>query len=217
MSVVSFLRQRSTVVGRFVLDALAPLRCVGCNTIGAIACTECLGKVNAHIQVTNGPAPLESITSAMDFDTPLVRDLIHALKYEGIRSAADPLAQWLIPVVQTLMQPGDVLVPVPLHRRRERTRGYNQSQLLADRVGKALNLPVLPGAVRTRNTKPQVECNGDERRTNLVDAFAAQPIDAKRIILVDDVTTTGSTLQEVAQAIRKTTNLPILGVAVGRG
>lgn len=217
MPVLSFLRQHSTVVGRFVLDALAPLRCVGCNTIGAIACTGCLGKVHAHIQVTNGPTPLESITSAMDFDTPLVRDLIHALKYEGIRAAADPLAQWLIPVVQTQMQPGDVLVPVPLHRRRERTRGYNQSQLLADRVGKALNLSVLQGAVRTRNTKPQVECNGDERRTNLVDAFAAQPIDARRIILVDDVTTTGSTLQEVAQAIRKTTKIPILGVAVGRG
>ncbi|MFA6043105.1 MAG: ComF family protein, partial [Patescibacteria group bacterium] len=166
---------------------------------------------------TLGPAPLESITSAMDFETPLVRDLIHALKYEGIKAAAEPLARWLTPVVRAMLQPGDVLIPVPLHRRRQRTRGYNQSQLLADRVGQTLRAPVLQGAVRTRHTKPQVECIGDERRTNPADAFEAQPIDAKRIILVDDVTTTGSTLQEVAQAIRKTTNLPILGVAVGRG
>lgn len=200
-----------------MLDALAPLRCVGCNRIGTIACPDCLAKVQTSVTTTPGPEPLVNITSAVEYQNDFAQRLLHALKYDHIRDAVTPLANWLIPAVQAVHQPGDVLVPVPLHARRLRQRGFNQSELLAKKVSAALNIPIVYAVQRNRNTKPQVECDGEERRKNLYEAFSASPSNAKRIILIDDVTTTDSTFVEIARAIKKVSNVPVLGVAVGRG
>ncbi len=217
MAVLTTLRRVFHTTGAFVLDALAPLRCVGCNRIGTIACPDCLAKVPTAVTTTPGPEPLTSISSAVEYQNDFAQRLMHALKYDHIRDAVVPLANWLIPAVQAVHQPGDVLVPVPLHARRLRQRGFNQSELLAKKVATALNIPIVYAVQRSRNTKPQVECDGQERRKNLHEAFAASPINAKRIILIDDVTTTGSTFVEIAKAIKKVTDVPIVGVAVGRG
>lgn len=200
-----------------MLDALAPLRCVGCNRIGTIACPECLAKVQTAVTTTPGPEPLLSITSAVEYQNDFAQRLVHALKYDHIRDTVEPLANWLIPAVRAVHQQGDVLVPVPLHARRLRQRGFNQSELLSKKVSAALHIPIVYAVQRNRNTKPQVECDGEERRKNLADAFVAQAVDAKRIILIDDVTTTGSTYVEIAKAIRKISPVPVIGVAVGRG
>lgn len=217
MPVFAALRRAVTKTGEFLLAALAPLRCVGCNRIGTIACPDCLAKVQTTVTTTPGPEPLVSISSAVEFQDQFAQRLVHALKYDHIMAAVEPLAAWLMPVVRAVHQPGDVLVPVPLHARRLRQRGFNQSELLAKKVSAALNIPIAYAVQRNRNTKPQVECDGIERRKNLYEAFTATPVDAKRIILIDDVTTTGSTFVEIAKAIRKVTSVPIIGVAVGRG
>lgn len=217
MPVLAALRRGLRTSGTFVLDALAPLRCVGCNRIGTIACPDCLANVAATVTTTPGPEPLVSISSAVEYQDVFAQQLVHALKYDHIRAAVGPLAQWLLPVVQAMHQPGDVLLPVPLHARRLRQRGFNQSELLAKKVSTALNIPIVYAVQRNRNTKPQVECDGEERRKNLHEAFTASPSNAKRIILIDDVTTTGSTFVEIARAIKKTSDVPVLGVAVGRG
>ena len=147
----------------------------------------------------------------------IIQKLIHDLKYNSIRDAAEPLAQLLTETVGSLLQPGDVLVAIPLHSRRERKRGFNQSELLAKQLSSTTAMPLSHILHRTRNTKPQVECDADERRTNLKDAFIADRVDAKRIILIDDVTTTGTTFVEAAKALRKVTAVPIIGVTVARG
>jgi ComF family protein len=204
-------------VATFIMDALGPLRCPGCGKIGTIACPTCLARVQHHPQVTPGPEPLQAIVSAVQFDQPVVRDLIHALKYTGVKAAAEPLAGLLVDQMRKLLQPGDVIIPIPLHPRRQRERGFNQSELLAHALH--INDAIISTTClhRTRYTKPQVECTGEERRKNLKDAFEASSIDAKHIILLDDVTTTGSTLVEAARALRKITDVPIIGVTVARG
>jgi ComF family protein len=136
-----------------------------------------------------------------------LRLVLHELKYSGRRRAARRLAAMLLEdqAVRRLVASSDVLVPVPLHPRRMRQRGFNQSALIAAALGQGLSRPVCAGAlVRRRETVPQSDLSAAERRRNVQDAFAVRRRSrtAGRIVtLVDDVTTTGATAQACAQAL----------------
>ena len=144
-----------------------------------------------------------------------MRDAIHRLKYKGERASAGPLAGLMAEYLElrfSSRSPGsswpaavDALVPAPLHPRRLRNRGYNQSALLAREIGKRLNLPVREDLLaRVRNPRPQVETQSQqERRDNVAGNFACQA-DATGLtaLLIDDVVTTGSTLSECALALK---------------
>jgi len=136
-----------------------------------------------------------------------LRLLIQRLKYDGYRPLAKPLGRFLAEAVQRLdPQSFDVLVPVPLHRRRERRRGFNQAALLAAHVSKAQKIPLAASdCVRVRDTPPQTGLRAAERRKNVAGAFHVpepQRIRGKRVLLVDDVLTTGATAHACAQALR---------------
>ena len=115
--------------------------------------------------------------------------------------------------------PAGVVVPVPLHSRRLRSRGYNQSALLAREIGKRLNLPVREDLlVRVRNARPQVETQSQqERRQNVADNFECRA-DATGLtaLLIDDVATTGSTLSECAQALKASGAVRIHALTLAR-
>lgn len=137
------------------------------------------------------------------------RDAIHRFKYGG-KSA---LAARLAPVLLDLLSTDDVLsghefdgvVAVPLHPRRERKRGFNQSELLGRALARELEVPFLPLLRRIRATPPQVGLSAKERGQNVQGAFALSPRETEpvnqRILLVDDVYTTGSTLRECAAVL----------------
>ena len=151
------------------------------------------------------PAPM-IIRSAAHYREPLV-SLIYLCKYEFWPSAARQPAELLVERAHALFgdwRP-DVVVPVPLHPRRLRWRGFNQSELLARPLAELWDVPLLKGLLRTRDTIPQVRLPDEARRENLRDAFAvgdtASAIEGKRVLLVDDVTTTGATLIEGARAL----------------
>jgi ComF family protein len=102
--------------------------------------------------------------------------------------------------------PGDALVGVPLHPRRLRERGYNQSDLVAEELGKHIGLPVIEDClVRVKQAQPQVKAvDVEERRRNVADAFVCrdESVSGKRIILIDDVCTSGATLESCAAALK---------------
>jgi ComF family protein len=135
-----------------------------------------------------------------------LRDIIHALKYEGRRSIAPTLGALMRSAGAELLRGADVAVPVPLHPRRERSRGFNQ----ADDLARALGLPVRPLLRRIRNTTSQIELPKDERQRNVRDAFALRasggsedpPLHAAVLVLVDDVSTTGATLDACASVLK---------------
>ena len=135
----------------------------------------------------------------------MVRDALHAFKFEGRRALARPLAalvleQWA-PVIGADVA---ALVPVPLGRARERERGFNQAALLAERVAAGLGVPLRSRwLVRARATRPQSDLGAAERRANVRGAFAAATAAAgHHVVVVDDVLTTGATVEECARALR---------------
>jgi ComF family protein len=142
------------------------------------------------------------VVSAARYETPLL-DAIHALKYDGTPALAEPFSPMLFDAWCSAHVGADVIVPVPLHARRQRERGYNQSELLARRLSILCGVPMQPGLLRrVRYTEQQARLKGHERRRNVHGAFVARAgVQGKRIALIDDVFTTGSTLVECASAI----------------
>jgi len=196
-----------------VIDLLYPVRCGGCSDAGkGVWCESC----NDAVQQLYPPlqtrqlalhAPWEAIaidvTSAARYAEPL-RDGIHAFKYDGTPALAGPLAQLMVEAWVNGGLQADLLVAVPLHPRRKRERGYNQSDLLAQRIGAQAGVMVDTKVIRrVRYTDQQALLAHDERRNNVHGAFKAEPArsNGKHIMLVDDVFTTGATLSECAATL----------------
>jgi ComF family protein len=134
------------------------------------------------------------------------RELVHGLKYQHQSVLADTMSDLLFNFLSEVPVPADVLVPVPLFGRRERVRGYNQSSLLARALSRRLGLPADERTlVRARNTASQAETRSvDERRVNVRGAFRCKSgaLAGKRVLLIDDVSTTGATLDACARALK---------------
>jgi len=161
-------------------------------------CPYCMGKA---------PPNFERIVRLTSFRDP-TRVLIHHLKYHKRWTLAEELAERLArhQRVQELLQNTDLLIPVPLHWRRQLPRGYNQAEVIARRLGKLFKKPVTRAVRRIRHTEMQTHLHSHAKRAeNLRDAFALatrQQLAGKRITLVDDVWTTGATMQAVARVIK---------------
>lgn len=161
-------------------------------------CAECGEKLVLQPKFHSMPS-LQAV-SAYEYDND-VRTLIHRLKYENQRFLAEFFA-WNIARVLPDTLAVDTIVPVPLHPKRRRQRGYNQSRLIADSLSLLLQIPVDASLLsRIRNTPSQTSLNALERQENLRGAFAARPCHGKHILLLDDVLTTGHTLEACAQTL----------------
>lgn len=169
-----------------------------------------------------------TITSLGPYEGTL-RDVIHALKYDGRRSVARPLGELLAREARVVLADAHFVVPVPLHQKRQRERGFNQSAALAAHLG----VPVLDTLRRTRPTPPQVGLDAVERRDNVRDAFAVRrswlcsrwrclsgsgprPLEGTVVVLVDDVATTGATLEACARPLRSAGAADVRAVTAAR-
>ncbi len=146
-----------------------------------------------------------------------LREAVHALKYRGKLGLVEPLGWGLAEVVaqEPRLCGVDAVVPVPLHPRREAQRGFNQAEELARVVSARLGRPVRRALVRVRDTPSQTELDEEQRRRNVREAFAVRGrVGGLRLLLVDDVVTTGSTLGECAAVLRRAGAEDVCAVAV---
>lgn len=161
---------------------------------------------------------LSRLRSAVAYEGP-AEAAVHRFKYQGWRRLAAPLAQLLAERVVVEGLSASLVLPVPLHADRRRQRGFNQAELLTAELKRSLGLHDPPGRlVRIRPTPPQVGSDRLHRWENVRDAFAWQgaSLDARPLLLVDDVATTGATLEACAAALRSAGAGPITGVTVAR-
>jgi ComF family protein len=218
------------------LDLLFPPRCVVCRCVGQELCDDCLAdfhpigdsfcSICGEPQRTScicrrcsiNPPAYKYVRSAYLFEAG-VRKAVHALKYSGRRGLAVPLAAAM---AQKLPEPPPTvaLCPVPLYPARRVQRGYNQARLLAVELARCWSLVCLPAEAlqRIRSTSSQVGLDYVARRANVSDAFAAEPVlvSGRSLLLVDDVCTTGATMNACAEVLLAAGVASVAGVTLAR-
>ena len=223
-------------LGTAALELVFPSRCVGCGEYGSFLCSACESSLprlkQPYCKNCTEPNPGAVLCSRcvlypLSIDkirAPYLMEgqveaAIYALKYRNLRAIAPTLGELLAKWLESSRVPGDLLVPIPLHWRRHRVRGYNQSELLAKEMGKRSGLPVRTDLlVRTRDSAPQVSLSNPEDRARNVEGSFQCKADVRglRIILVDDVVTTGSTMSACALPLKAAGASSVWGVAIAR-
>lgn len=198
---------------RYILHLFFPNRCACCDSFieyNEFICEEC--KTSLPFTDENsgphcGEFQLDSFSAPFYYKDGIDR-AIRAMKFHGIRQNADFLACYMANCVKhsAEYQNANIIIPVPLHKTDRRRRGYNQSELIAKRVSKAINIPMRTDIlIKERRTKKQHDLSYEERLSNLNGAFSVKDkgaLSGKRIILIDDVFTTGSTMSACAKALK---------------
>lgn len=238
-------------IKNLILDTLFPVFCLSCGQPEVWICDSCLGKIPLVedrvcpvCEKRNTPsgqtcfscksaASLSGMLIAASYKNDLVSRAIHYYKYRFAAPLATPLASLLAKAIIAAAVPlPDIIIPVPLHRRRLRWRGFNQAELIAFDLSKMLT----PGLtitvrndilIRCRPTRPQMKIkNYKERQNNMRGAFSINPVinkktaaeilRGKKILLVDDVATTGSTIFECADTLKKSGAEEIRAIVIAR-
>jgi ComF family protein len=228
---------------KHVLDFCYPRICAVCDGLGdnpGQLCADCLGELITLEVATacdrcamplatagapcphcfgQGVFPFQRIVRLGVYEDPL-RHLIHQIKYHGRWALAEFLADRLFEQerVRAVLSESDVLVPVPLHPWRQVSRGYNQAELVARRLARRCAKRLARALVRLQNTETQTHIHSKEiRYENLRDAFGlmrARPVRGKRIVLVDDVRTSGATLTWAARTLQEAGPASISAVVI---
>lgn len=196
-----------------VIDLVFPPRCANCGCADTVWCARCTVQLAAVPLLLSTPArppqPLSALATTGQH-TGILKTAVHALKYDALPVMAKPLSRRLAATLSALrashgaLWSPQIIVPVPLHPKRQALRGYNQAHLLAAMLAKRQQLPYAPRAwTRNRHTPQQVGLNRDERLQNMLNAFTSpsREIYGKIVLIVDDVATTGATLSACGDAL----------------
>ena len=221
-----------------ILDLLFPYRCVGCRTEGQLLCEDCLSvqrrpspplcqSCGEEIRAAgycnnceNQPQAFESIRSSFLYQD-AIREAIIQFKYKGITDLATVLGQEMAVTLAQWRVKCDLIVPVPLHHKRYKERGYNQAALLAKVVGRESGMGLDDTSLVRHIATPQQARtkNREDRRRQVQNAFiCADPKKVKntQIVLVDDVCTTGATLDACAKVLKGAGARTVWGLTVAR-
>lgn len=205
------------------LDIIFPIECLGCGREGEWLCDECQNEIGPESRSLCGEN-LDKIFTFYSYDNEVLKKAIHGLKYKFVEDLARSLGKLLIGELEKIrdqIKGEQILIPVPLHEKRFLERGFNQAELLTLEISKFFGWPVENRVLaRTKRTASQVSLTGDKRRENICGAFAVvnfSKILNKKIILIDDVLTTGATMEECAKVLKRAGAGEVLGIALAKG
>jgi len=211
------------------LDWIYPPVCAACGEPGYRLCINCHSKIKfyknrEHVfssgeldgMTCHEPENERAVWVLAEYDG-VVRECVHALKYGNNHGIGEMFAVWLAEMVKDEGPEADLVVPVPLSQQRQKERGYNQAARIAKPLALHLGMTYSPFAVaRVRETRSQVGLSVTERQLNVAGAFRAQPaiVKDKRVLLVDDVITTGATMRACSMALVLAGALSVVCVSV---
>jgi ComF family protein len=219
-----------------IWDIIFPKKCINCKKEGSYLCEDCLflieinpfeyclcEKMEKRNKCENcRNKSLDKILSATSFNNHIVKEAIHKLKYSYIEELSTPLAFLILNHLQTIdcqIDNSFILIPVPIHIKKKRKRGFNQSEEIAKIISQSTGIKLSTALIKTKETKPQMELNRIERIENIKDCFAInekKEIENKTIILLDDVYTTGSTMNECAKILKENGAKEVWGLTIAR-
>jgi ComF family protein len=219
------------------LDLFFPQRCLGCGEEGELLCRTCIKHLPRILppicpqcgrpqssdilcpDCVNHHRSIDGIRSPLRFHG-LVREAVHQFKYKNLRSLARPLAAFLVEYLANHPIPFYVVTPVPLHPRRMRERGYNQSLLLSLELSRQLRVPIIEDSlVRVKYWSPQAKTGClEERLSNVKGAFSLRDsrLRHEKVLLVDDVSTSGATLESCADVLKSGGATSVWGLTLAR-
>ena len=213
-------------IANFFLGLLFPKFCFGCQSEGSYLCEDCRAILEiSKFHEQHSGQNLKDLYFALPYRNPLVKNLIRKFKYQPfVKELARPLSFLIIEHFQLLNnKPSFIdftIIPVPLEKRKLKWRGFNQAEEISKKLSCFLEIPLFSGClIKTKETIAQVELTGNERKENIKGAFAvknSQEIKNKKILLVDDVFTTGSTMEEAARILKAAGAKEIVGVVITR-
>ncbi len=223
----------------FFSELLFPKFCFGCRREKEYLCQDCKSVLEiSGLHQNYSTQNLKDLYFSADYGNPLIKKLIHKFKYEPfIKELAKSLSSLIIEHFQLLDNKPDffspfqgqgfsywadfTLIPVPLGRKRLKWRGFNQAQEIGKELPNFFSIPLAPDClIKTRETLPQLELSDEERKENIKNVFLVKNkelIKQKRVLLVDDVYTTGSTMEEAAKVLKENGAKEITGIVVARG
>ncbi|MFH1036850.1 MAG: ComF family protein [Patescibacteria group bacterium] len=234
---------RKNGIGSLILDVLFPKVCFRCKREGSYLCQDCLATLEvleSSFCLCEKPQrlaeagkcrncrkkQLDGLYFAISYQNNLVKNLIRQFKYEPyIKELAVPLALLIITHFNLIQKQFPVenyiMIPVPLTKKKMKQRGFNQSEELAKEISENLGIPVVTECLlKIKETPPQMELSAEERMENIKGVFAIkndEKLKNKKIFLVDDVYTTGSTMEEAAGVLKKYGAKEVWGIVVARG
>jgi len=219
----------------FIKEGIAPSQCIECGRLGRWLCFDCARKIlflkqqNCYrcgklsesgrtCETCRHYSDLYSVVVATYFGIGPVRSLIHGLKYGKLADLSKILGNILVSAAIQNKLKDLIVVPVPLHYRREKERGFNQAELLAKYFSGKLDAPFVRVLQRIRHTVSQTKLTREQRLLNIKNAFVARRlVTGDTILLIDDVLTTGATLEECAKVLKQAGAKRVMALVVARG
>jgi len=232
-------------IKEFILDLLFPKFCISCGKEGSYLCQDCFSLIDILERqycpfcpqpkvVLDGKTcnfckrskSLNGLYCAASYNNFIVKKLINQFKYEPyIKELSKPLSSLIVVHLVNLDKVENfqdyILVPIPLHKKKLKKRGFNQAGEIAKEFSENLKIPVFNDAlIKTKQTSAQVELKKEEREENIKGVFLCQKpelVMGKKILLIDDIFTTGSTMEQCARLLKETGAKKVWGVVVARG
>lgn len=227
-----------------ILDWIFPPECAICTQQGAWICGQCH---DTFIRVPQNKCPwceraslegerqgttcnscrekthIAGFIFAWSYHHEGIKRIVHRCKFEGMSVVCAPMGGDIVAAIRSLWEGRDfdAIVPAPLHKKRLRERGFNQAYEITRSIGTELHIPIIDGMTRTRATRAQATMDHAERESNVRDAFTMKDKSAslagKTILLIDDVCTTGATIQQAAKVLKEAGAKRIYAAAFARG
>lgn len=212
---------------KYFQDCLLPIFCLQCNEEGKWWCEKCLTK--ASVQLKIDPIAVNNLDCLATFfiynEKSIPGQLIQQFKYQflsDIKTVWQKIAENNSEQLKILLSDTQIFIPVPLHKKRELERGFNQSQIIAEIIfqcAKNKDAVLSNDLKRIRATRQQAKLSAVERKENIYEAFVWQGenLQNKNVVIFDDVYTTGATMQECAKVLKNNGANKIIGFALARG